>query len=134
MYVIIASIILTIKSYIKNIEKNILLACTANVAIARYIPNFCISFLSFSFILGLKISIIAININDVIKKLNTPLTPKPINVPTSIKIYKIPIGILLLHAVAKIASPKGASSLSIPTIETKKAIAYKTISLILINF
>lgn len=81
MYVTIPSIILTIKSYTKNIAKNILLASTANADIAIYIPNLCFSFLSGSCILGLKIRIIAINSNELIRNDNVPPTPKPIAVP-----------------------------------------------------
>ena len=114
--------------------KNILLACTANVDIAMYIPNFCLSFFSGSCILGLKIKIIAINNSELIKNDNTPFTPKPIPVPISTAMYRIPTGILLLHAAAKIASPNGASSSLNPTIETKNAMAYKTISFILKRF
>ena len=96
---------LTIKSYTKKIEKNILLACTKNAAIPTYIPNFCFSFLSGSCILGLKISIITTNNSELIRKDNTPFIPVPIAVPSNTAIYNIPTGILLLQAAANIASP-----------------------------
>ena len=122
MYVIIPNIMLSIKSYTKNIVKNILLACTTNAAIAIYMPNFCLSLFSGVCILGLNVNIITINNNELIKNANNPFIPKTIVVPIITAIYRIPTGILLLQVAAKIASPNGANSLLKPTIDTKKAI------------
>ena len=105
-----ANIILAIKSYTKNIVKNILLTCTINTDIAMYKPKFRFSFLSKLFIFGLNIKIMATNSSEVIKKNSNPFIPKPISVPSAIAIYKIPAGILLLHAAANMASPNGANS------------------------
>ena len=72
MYVIIAYIIAEIKSYIKNIFKNILPVYTIKVAIPKYNPNFWYSFLSGDWNLGLNINIDAISNNDVRKNINKP--------------------------------------------------------------
>ena len=134
MYVIIPNIILAIKSYTKNVVKSILLACTKNADTAIYMPNFCLSLFSGVCSLGLNINIMAINNNELNKKVSVPFKPKLIVVPIKTAIYNILTGILLLHAAANIASPNGVSSLSNPTIETKKDMAYKTISFIFKSF
>ena len=81
MYDDIPIAILTNKSYTINSAKNILDACTKKDDKNTYVPNFNFSFSYSKFNLGLKISVIRINTNDVRRYVKVWLPPKPIILP-----------------------------------------------------